>query len=536
MKNSIIALLSILFFASTFSACKDESDLDLPYIFRPINFTAEINKTEVTFTWAPVDSAVTYQLQVSKDSLNFETLVLDTILNELTYKQEFEGKTTFFARIRANAADTIKNSKYNQIRFITPAENLFEGFKSTMTAWKTIVIKWRAAANVTALKLVADDLTSTTIQLNASEISAGEKTISELNNSNYAIEIYKNDILRGKVKVLVEGDIYVNTGDNIALAVANASEGQVLVLASGVVFPIDGPTLRFAKSIKLRGANSSTLPVLCMTSGTPTSTSNMLGFADGSVIKNVNFENIDFTGYCDNNNTATKIGYLFNNNLMTTVSNLSFNNCKLRNFGNTPFRLQANKSQVIDTLRLTNCTVNDIGFSSTYAIVNSNSADYINNIYFNNCTFYQFKGSLILRSITPPATATLGNVSIINCTINKGMQDAGSARYLLDFNSVNITNGITLRNTIIGSTGNAKGANGLRKLPEVLLNASGNYYTTDYTDDPIPTGITSTSIKTSMTAFSGTSSDLWIDPENSDFRLKANSFAGKGVAGDLRWY
>lgn len=536
MKNILKVLMALLLIVSAFTACKDDVNLELPYLFRPINFTAELVKTEATFAWAPVDSAVSYTLMVSKDSTNFDIPVLDTTVTELTYKQEFAGKTTFYARLRANASDSTKHSKFNQIKFVTPAENLFEGFTSTMVGWKSVQLKWRPAANVTALKLIADDLSSQQISLSASEIAAGEVGINALANSNYKVEIYKGDILRGTVKVLVEGDVYVEAGQDVIAAITNAADGQVVVLAPGVVFPTGGGTYRFTKSVKLRGANANSLSTICMTSGTPTTTSNIFGFADLSTISFVKFENIDFTGYCDNNPTATKVGYLFNNNLMSTVSNLGFSNCKMRNFGNTPMRLQANKLQVIDTLRMTKCTVNDIGFSSTYAIINSNSSDFINNIYLNNCTFYNFKGSLILRTITPPATAVMGTISISNCTINKGMQDAGTARYLLDLNNTTINSGVSIRNSIMGATGDAKGANGYRKLPEVSLSVTGSYFTTDYVDDPIPVGVTSTSLKSLMTAFSGASTALWNDPVAGDFKLKATTFGGKGLAGDLRWY
>jgi len=536
MNNTIKVLILSLAIISAFTACKDEVDLELPYMFRPINFAAELNKTEANFSWAPVDSAVSYTLKVSKDSLNFDAPVLDTTITELTYKQEFAGKTTFYARIRANATDTLKNSKFNQIRFVTPAENLFEGFASSMVGWKSAAIKWRPAANVTALKLIADDLSSQLINLSTTQIAAGEVQLDALANSNYKVEIYRGDILRGSVKVLIEGDVYVEAGQDVVAAITNAADGQVIVLAPGAVFPTGGGTYRFTKSVKLKGANPNSLSVVCMTSGTPTTTSNLFGFADASTIGFVKFENLDFTGYCDNNPTATKVGYLFNNNLMTTVSNLGFSNCKMHNFGNTPMRLQANKLQVIDTLRMTKCTVNDIGFSSTYAIINSNSSDFINNIYLNNCTFYNFKGSLILRTITTPATVTMGTISISNCTVNKGMMDPGSARYMLDLNNVTINGGVAIRNSIFGATGDAKGANGFRKLPEVNLSVSGTYFTTDYVDDPIPIGLTSTSLKSLMTAYTGASTALWNDPVNGDFKLKASVFAGKGTAGDLRWY
>jgi hypothetical protein len=45
----------------------------------------------------------------------------------------------------------------------------------------------------------------------------------------------------------------------------------------------------------------------------------------------------------------------------------------------------------------------------------------------------------------------------------------------------------------------------------------------------------STSLKAKMTSYSGASATLWTDPVNGDFKLKDTSFAGKGVAGDLRW-
>jgi hypothetical protein len=265
----------------------------------------------------------------------------------------------------------------------------------------------------------------------------------------------------------------------------------------------------------------------------PTSSSSMLGFVDQSLLDYVKFENIDFTGYCDNSNVSTKIGYLFNNNLMTTVKNLSFTNCNLHNFGNTTMRVQASKNQVIDTLSFNGCVINEIGYSSTYAIVNSNSADFINNINFKNCTVYNFKGSLVLRT-----AQTLKSINITNCTINQGMQDPGSARYLIDLNTAAFvgTGGVTIKNCILGSSGAALGANGMRYATGTPVSITGSYFTSDYVDTSIPPGTTSTSIKGNMTAYSGASTSLWNGPTTGDFTLKDKTFVGKGTTGDLRWY
>jgi hypothetical protein len=531
--KSIVAVIITFCFIGTFTACnKEETLLQLPYLFRPVNFTATLNKTVATLNWTRIDSAKNYTLQVSTDSLDFTNAVVDTTLTGLSCTYEFAGNTRFYARVRSNASDPAKNSMFNLIVFNTPSENIFEGYKSEMTGWQTVLIKWLPGANVTQLILTAQDLTTKIVPIPAPNVTSGEIQVAELANSVYSVKIQNGTIVRGVVPVLVEGDILLNSGDNLVTAIDNATPGQVIVLTSGVVYEVGIATYRFGKNIKIRGSNPNTLPVICMTEGGPTSTSSMLNFVDGSIINSLKFENIDFTGYCANNSAGTKIGYLFNNNVMTTVSYLSFVNCKLHNFGNTPMRLQGAKNQIIDTLIFNKCTIFDIGFSSTYAVVNSNSADFFNNINFINCTVYNFKGSLILRT-----GQTIKSVNVTNCTIDQGMKDDGSSRYLIDLNTATFTGaGVTIKNCILGKTGGAKGANGIRYVDGTLVNVAGCFYTSDYVDDPIPPGTISTSLKFRMTAYSGTSISLWNDPVNGNYTLKDNSFAGKGWSGDLRWY
>ena len=551
MKNikyiSKISIVLLTCFVGLFSACKqDEPEMEMPYLFRPINFNAELNKTIATISWAKVDSAISYTFQLSEDSL-FNTMLVDTVTNQLSYIKELAGETVFFARVRANASDTTKNSKFNaKLSFKTPKENLFQGFGTSnntgklfsayMTDVKTLTIKWLPGANVTHFIATPADLSSRdSIPISASEALVGIKTIVVTANSCWTIKIYNNKIVRGTATGIIEGDIILNTGDDLTSAITNATDGQVIVIAPGAIIKTGSATNRLGKNIKVRGLSASNRPVLCMTAGTPSATSSMLGFVDGSTIDYVKFENIDFTGYCDNSNTAIKIGYLFNNNLMTTVKNLSFLNCNMHNFGNTPMRLQAGKSQVIDTLSFNGCMFNEIGFVSTYAIVNVNSADYINNIYFSNCTAYNFKGSLILRTVAAPVVATMGTINLTNCTINQGMQDATNARYLIDANGTAITNGITVKNCIFGNTGGAIGANGIRKVATATTTITGSYFTSDYVDDPV-TIVTSYSIKSLMSSYAGASTSLWNDPVSGNFTLKASTFPGKSVAGDLRWY
>ena len=541
LKLAVIISISL----GMLSACKNEENLELPYLFRPINFAVELNKTVATLTWAPVDSAKSYTLQISEDSL-FNTVLIDTTLDVLTFTKELGGETKYFAQVRANASSEEKNSKFNsKLSFKTPKENIFTGFGTSnntgtlysayMTGFNTLTVKWQPAANVTHLILTsADQSVKDSVSLSSSEMASGVAIVPSLVNSKWKVQIYNKTFLRGTTSGIVEGDVLLNAGDDLQAALNNASDGQTIVLAGNAVFNVGSGTYRFSKSVKLRGASPSQRPVVCLTvgSGTPPSTtSSTLGFVEGSTIQSVKFENIDFTGYVDNSTSSTKIGYLFNNNTLTTVSKLSFTNCNMHNFGNTPMRLQGGKNQVIDSLSMNGCIINDIGFSSTYAVVNTNSADLINAIEITNSTIYNFKGSLILRT-----GQTLKSVKVTNCTIDQGMQDPGSSRYLMDFNTASFTSeGVTIQNCIFGLTGNVKGANGIRYVAGTMYSNTGSYYTSDYVDDPIPAGTTSSSIKSSMTAYSGASTSLWKNTLNGDFGFSNSSFAGAKTAGDPRW-
>ena len=554
MKKIFKKTAYLICFTATFftTACNDVfnqvTDLKTDRLFRPISFTATLNKTQATLSWVAANNAVSYTLQVSLDSLDYSKPLVDTTMTGLSYVQEFAGATKFYARVKANAADTIKSSKFNAtLSFKTPAENIFDGYgtrnntgkiySAYMTAVKSLNIKWTPNSKVTHLILLsADGSTRDSVQISSPEATAGEKNISSLANSNWKVEIYNNKIQRGIVTGLVEGDIILNAGDDLPTAMTNALPGQVIILAPGTLYPMGSSVYRFSKNIKLRGLSPSNRPIMAMTSGTPTATSNMLGFVDGSTMDYVRFENIDFTGYCDNSVSALKIGYLFNSNIMTTVKSLSFKNCNLHNFGNTPMRLQGGKTQVIDTLSFNGCIINEVGFASTYAVVNSNSADYINNIYFSNCTVYNFKNGFIVRQATTAIPVTMGNVNVTNCTINQGIQDPSAISYLMDLNLVTMTGGVTVKNCIFGLTGSTLGASGIRSTVTVAgVSNTGSYYTSDYVDETLVATF-SYSIKAAMSAYSSASTALWNGPTTGDFTLKDTAFKGKGVAGDLRWY
>lgn len=565
IKNiSLVSFFAFICVMGTFTSCQDDIALkSLPYLFRPINFSYSLNKTVATISWAAVDSAKSYTLQIATDS-TFKSLVLDTTITKLSFSKELAGQTVFYAQVRTNANDPKKNSFFNKkfsngdLFFTTPKENIFLGYgtknntgnlySAYMTDVSTLDIKWTPGANATHLIILsADGSIKDSVLISSSEALAGEKVFAGLVNSTWKVEIFNNKILRGTTYGVVEGgNKALQSGDDISAALTAANSGDVILLAAGVKFPMGTANYLFTKNVKIRGLSVINRPVLCMTPGTASTTSNMIGIASSAVIDSLVFENIDLTGYCDNNVSNVKIGYLFNNKVACTVSNLKFLNCNIHDFQNTPMRLSGGVNQRFKYLVFNGCLISEFGFGSGYALVNiSKSADYIDNIIISNSTIYNFSYPLI--SIAQTAVTAMNSVVISNCTFNQTTQNNASARVLFSFDFMNIANGLTIKNCIFGSTGSMNAGVKVTNSTSPATVITGSYYTSDYVDETLVGGA-SYSIKASMSAYPGSSTSLWTDPvmvsmpdkadykKGGDFSLKDTSFKGKGTAGDLRWY
>ncbi len=546
--NTLIALFAVCLYAVGITSCKSSDDeLQFPRLFRPINLSAELNKTIATISWAKVDSAASYTLQISTDSIGYTNPVVDTTVTSFSVVKELAGETKFYVRLRANSSDSTKNSLFNStLSFKTPAENIFLGYGTSintgklisayMTDVKTLTIKWTPGANASHLILInADASERDSLLISSSEALAGQKVITNLGNSKWTAKIYNKKVLRGTTTGIVEGDIILNDGDDLQTALTTATAGQVILLAGTGNYSTGSGAILFNSSIKLRGLYSTQLPIVSMKTGA-TSTANMFGIPLGATIDSLVFENVNITGYCDNLSTNTKVGYLFNNKVQCTVSNIKFSNCKIHNFNNTVFRLSGGVitgGNHISNLIFNGCLMNDVG--TGYAIVNiSKSYDYIDNITFANSTIYKFDYPLISIAQTAILPTPINSVTVTNCTFNQSTQSTAT-KALFSFDFVNITNGITISKCIFGSSGSiSAGLKATNATTTPTVSITGSYFTSDFVDETTIATITY-SIKSKMTAFSGQSTDLWTDPVNGDFSLKATSFAGKGVAGDLRW-
>jgi len=246
------------------------------------------------------------------------------------------------------------------------------------------------------------------------------------------------------------------------------------------------------------------------------------------------FENVEISGYLNNDSVSntTKINYLFNQSTACDINALTFTNCSVHNFGNSVVRLQqASSIKTIDTLTFDGCIIYDVGYTSVYGIVNTNVAgSIISNITFTNCTVYNFAGPLVLHT-----SGSSNSVALSYCTFNYITTSGTSGttiRYFIDYSSNDVTDGVTVKNCIFGSTPRAY-SEGIRVSSNTNKTISGSYYTSDYDDN---NATTTYSIIGSLTAYSGSSTTLFVSPLTGDFNFKDETFAGRNSVGDSRWW
>jgi hypothetical protein len=533
-KQIIYTICLIIGCLITIVSCKKDEikDSSLPYIFRPIKFAVETNKTVATITWAPVDSATSYTIQISQDSLLFQNIIISDSITSTTYVVELAGSTRYSARVKANARNPQRNSKYNEsITFKTPAENIFLGFSSYMNGQGSVAVSWLPGSNVTKLVFSAPGKTDVQFDISNDEKISGKKLCTGLANGNYTVAVYNNQYNRGLIKLTVEGDVWVQAGDALSTALNAITMDSAVVIIKPGVYSIGGSAYSLTKNIKIKGLYQDSLPIICMTGAS--TTAKMLEISNSNRINFIRFENIEFSGYLDGLTSGAKIGYIFNQSNGCNIGELSFTNCVMRNLGNTPIRMQTTALKTIDNLLIDKCIIFDIGYASVYALVNLNAvgSGYINNISFTNSTIYNFAGSLIVHN-----SSNSNSVLVQNCTFNEiTTSGTGTAiRYFIDYTATySVVNSVTIQNCIFGSTPRPY-TEGIRVSPTTNKQISGSYCTSDFKDNNAATG--SASIMGNLTLYPGLSTDLFVAPVSGNFSFKDNSFVGRKIAGDPRWW
>lgn len=529
-------LRNIVFFAGAlslmiFSACDDKIDpiieeLDFDRAFTPVGLTAQIsNVTMVTLMWSEEKNVDHYLVEIYEGIAFAPASLLVTSEVEAgvtTYAYDLPaGDTQFAARLKAvSSLDGVAESKWATVEFRSAPENLFTNYFSEMTGLGSCTVRWKPGAIATALVFV-DGGNEVSYPLTAGEIAAGVKELTGLANADYEIRLVNGTFVRGRTNLVIEGDVLLPAGGDLAAAIESMAPGGVLVLTNGADYPLV-ETDTIMSSIKIRGLFPDDLPVIYLMSGGGNHMFDVdpaMTFSDFVI-----FENVDITCLYDGVGDTKHRGVFDVEGSAVSLGSLIFNNCIVRNSGRSVVRLRGNAAgQVINNVEFNNCVMYDFAWDSHYGMLNpNNSTASMVNIKFINSTVYNIRGGIINYG------SGIGCESVIidNCTFDQVAMDASSGRWFIDFGSSGTSAGtMTISDCIMGQSSAV--ANGVRP-GAMTMTVTGSYATADYTD-------INAVYLASLISYTGTSTALWTDPVNGDFTFLDIHFEGIEKAGAPRW-
>ncbi|UCS92868.1 DUF5123 domain-containing protein [Echinicola marina] len=540
IKNIYLSILMFSVAMLAFSSCEEDDEMfERTRLFRPVlteDLFSEANTIIVNM--GKMKEAISYTLEVSRDTFKTTDYVIETDTSYVVINEELVGETLFWntlyqVRAIAHADDPVYDSKISDLgnvrtqRFPTIL-NLPESYDVIDVAAR---VTWTTAgAPVTGIKLFASDDPRLLEPLREERvITEEERTNEELiilglePETEYQVALYSEDQLRGWVSyTTLPQDIsptapgVIDIRDNespsaVSDAVAAAPDGAIILVKRGVTY--DFPSQNLNKSITIRAAYGfGEQKAKLYTTGN-------WDIDDGSQIDHIRFIDLELRG-------ADYSGdYVFNPNRDNVhVGELSFENCEIGTFRGI---LRVRSSTVIDNYIIKNSVVDSIGGYGLFT-VDTEATAMIKNISFENSTFNKIQAGITSKSNSE-------SIVFESCTFANFVKSGNRIfRYRGGDGNNNVANGIVIHNSIFGhgwdeaqdESYDIRGIEGLENTNFDLIN---NYSTSDFgfSDSPIP-GF-------AIGNYSGSQSDLWVNPGQNDFNFKDRGFAGRFDAGDPRW-
>ncbi len=547
MKTKIVPFITGLFLVLggmlCMVACEEEEVFPRTRLFMPVlneDLTAEQNRIIVNM--ARMKEAVSYKLEISRDTFHTLDYTVTTDTNYVVINKDLVGEdllwfTTYWVRATAFADNQEYNSKTSELGSVRTqkfpsnmgAPTLFDVLDNQARVFWT-----PSGAAITQIKVfdIADVRLATplrTFEVAPEEQAAGETYIGGLDpSSSYFIGIFSGETLRGWEAYttrapLVSGDNVINlTGiasDSIlADTLPVIPSGSIILLEGGRTYVTGG--YLFDKSVTLMSGYSfvPALPHIDCTSN--------FNIAGGITVDSIVFKNLSFSGAFDTR-------YVFNPSISTAfdVGEIRFEGCRISNLRGVA-RFRGPAPGIIHKFTMNNCVVDSI---RDYAVVctDTDNGVAVGNIVLTNSTFSRCRGFLISRMQS-------NSVLIENCTISEVPATGGIMfRWRGGAGNADITNGLTMRNTIWGhawdenstNTFAFKAHNGGISLAATTINVVNVYTTSQFAFAAgnelagVPAG-----------NYAGSGSDLWVNPYGGmDFQFKDSAFPGKNDCGDPRW-
>ncbi|MFI1772021.1 DUF4957 domain-containing protein [Thalassobellus citreus] len=551
--SSIKTLLFLCLSVILFNACDndDEQIFEKTRLFSPVlNEKLFVEGNAIIANMGSFKDAIGYTLEVSRDTFKTIDYTIKSDTSYVRIDKNNAGEELFWniryqVRASAQAADAQYDSKVSDLGNVKT--EVFPsilnipsklGYDVTDVAARVSWATEGSGEPVTSVKVFApNDLRLETPLLEEVIVTDEQRELGESfvyglePETKYQIAIYSGSEIRGWVDYTTKtpdldpttpGVIDLTDNEDPAAvinAVATAADGDIILVKRGVFY--DGPSGDIDKSITIRSAY-----------GFGAQKARLLFAGNFDLTPNANIDHLRFIDLeCRGTDWNGK--YVINASNPGTLNELSFDNCYITNFRGVG-RIKTD-GVTLNNYIINNSIVDSIGSYGVFT--QDKSGSFLNNIKLTKSTFNHTIYFLASRNDSE-------SLIIEDCTL-ANINEASKGRQMLRWRQTdqdNITNGVTITNTIIGlgwdkAEDGTTSIRGLDGLENTLISVSNTFTVSDfnwYADavtgepkDPIP-GVIVGNANVSQ-------ADLWVDAENNDFNFKDASFSGRFYYGDPRW-
>ena len=526
-------LLPALLWGALFTSCQDDQYNKIDDLFQPrfVLEKPEVKSNSITLVWYKVNDASSYTVELHQDTY-YKSLFMSVDTTEpFVFLDDIPYGTTFYIRVRSNAANAVNNSQWTYTNASTEARpeyaKLLEDVSKTEITENSAIIRWKVDVqnpvdSISVMPMMDKTLANVSRYLTEEEKAQGRAEVTGLDkNTLYAVNIYDTSKPRKYDKPYNQATFRtagpaaesITVGWDDDLTNAEIPEGTEYFLPAGSSYRLSPFAIK--KGFRLVGSTEGIKPIVTMESS--------WNVVAGSYISGIEFVNVEFRQEILNS-------YFFNSGNAYTLENISFVNCDFYGFGRGFWRHQGANNKHLMNFEMEGCKFEQCGWQTgaygTFHLGSTdkegNSYDHLERVIFRNCTFSRDNNStdgwgwgniFYAPNLDKPIHLEYKNVTFYSFCRNQRMINIQSA----------VGSELVLEGVVLASPCGeiySIGAN-------TTTSFSNNYTTKDYALG---------GSKINATDLDMTAAELFVDPEKGDLTIKdSNSPIVTNRSGDTRW-
>ena len=458
LRKLATAMLPVLLCGTLLAGCEEDYKYaKVDDLFQPrfVLEKPEVKANSVTLVWYKVNDAASYTVELYRDQYHTDLFMNLETTDPYVFIDDIPYGTTFYIRVRSNAARTENNSQWSYVSASTEARpeyaKLVEDVSKTEVTESSAVIRWKKdnkqnpVDSISIMPMMDTTLSGVSRYLTIEEMMQGYAEVDGLTkNTLYAVNLYdtskprKYDKPYNQVTFRTAGpsamSIQVGLDDDLSAMLLNndvnpeVPEGTEYYLPAGSSYRITPFTLM--KGFRLAGSRDGVKPVVVLEGS--------WNIAAGSYISSLEFDNIEFRHEANNN-------YFMNVDKPYTIENVSFVNCDFISLRRGFWRHQSANAKYVMNFEMEGCRFEKCGWqTSAFGMVYLKSFDdkagvsydQFDRAIFRNCTFsndndgtngYGWGNLFYAPYMDKPIYLEYKNVTIYNYSRNQRLINIESA-------------------------------------------------------------------------------------------------------------